>query len=436
MRQQELIVYRNFEDGQLLTDMAYVCEHYRDSRIRSAAYTGAAPDGVDVTALFYQCIHALIELAGNYGFHGNLWHCYLANLLVNNENSYSMGCEGRGEIAGTINAAALHDIVIFKEFYDFDFEPVMELLNVPEFSLIQHYESSMQESRVYNKRICRRICELAEAFCHDSTPEEMKDTLTQFYREYGVGKFGLHKSFRIREDAQGVHIVPILNIAHVRLDDLVGYEIPKQKLIDNTEAFVSGRRANNCLLFGDAGTGKSSCIKAIANEYYDRGLRIIEVYRHQFQDLNDTIAQIKNRNYKFIIYMDDLSFEDFETEYKYLKAVIEGGLERRPDNVLIYATSNRRHLIRENYSDKEDIREDMHKSDTVQEKLSLAARFGVTIYFGSPTPKQFQEIVLALAERNHITMPEKKLLEEANKWELTHGGLSGRTAQQFIDYLL
>ena len=220
------------------------------------------------------------------------------------------------------------------------------------------------------------------------------------------------------------------------MDDLVGYEIPKQKLRDNTVAFVEGKKANNCLLFGDAGTGKSSCIKAIANEYYDRGLRIIEVYKHQFQDLNDVITQIKNRNYKFIIYMDDLSFEEFEIEYKYLKAVIEGGLERKPENVLIYATSNRRHLIRENYKDKEEIREDMHTSDTVQEKLSLVARFGVTIYFGKPDKKQFQNIVKVLAERYGVQMPEDELLLEANKWELTHGGLSGRTAQQFIDYLL
>lgn len=122
--------------------------------------------------------------------------------------------------------------------------------------------------------------------------------------------------------------MPITNIAHVKLDDLVGYELAKQKLIDNTEAFVNGKQANNCLLYGDAGTGKSTSIKAIANQYYDRGLRLIEVYKHQFCDLNDVIAQIKNRNYKFIIYMDDLSFEEFEIEYKYLKAVIEGGLEK------------------------------------------------------------------------------------------------------------
>ncbi len=426
MREQELIVYRDFEDGELLYDMAWLMEHYNDE------YYNAE----DLAALLYECIHKLIELAGNYGFHGNLWHCYLANLLVNNENSYSCGCEIRGAIEGSINKAALHDIVIFKEFYDFDFAPMMETLQVEEWSIIEDYASSKQESKVYNTRICARICELAQHFKADNTPEEMKDTLTHFYKEYGVGKFGLHKSFRIVHDEAGVHIEPILNIAHVYMDDLVGYEIPKKKLIDNTEAFVAGRKANNCLLFGDAGTGKSSSIKAIANEYYEKGLRIIEIYKHQFQDLNACISQIKNRNYKFIIYMDDLSFEEFEIEYKYLKAVIEGGLEKKPANVLIYATSNRRHLIRENYSDKEEIRQDMHTSDTVQEKLSLVSRFGVTIYFGSPNKREFQNIVTVLAKRYGVTMEEEKLLAEANKWELAHGGLSGRTAQQFIDYIL
>ena len=434
MREQELLLYRDFENDQLLYDMAFLMTNYEDE------YYNAE----DLRALFYQCMHQLLELAGNFGFHGNLWHCYLANILVSCENSYSKGCEIRGAIQGSINDAALHDIVIFKEFYDYDFKPMMEALRVPEFSLIQSYVASSEESKVYNRRICARICELAEHFCENRTPQEMKDTLTEFYKEYGVGKFGLHKSFRIAHEESGegnsegsrVQVNPILNIAHVKLDDLVGYEIPKQKLIENTEAFVSGRKANNCLLFGDAGTGKSSCIKAIANEYYDRGLRVIEVYKHQFQDLNDVIAQIKNRNYKFIIYMDDLSFEDFEIEYKYLKAVIEGGLEKKPQNVLIYATSNRRHLIRENYGDRPEIREDMHTGDTVQEKLSLVSRFGVTIYFGAPTKKEFQQIVRELAKREGITMPEEELLLEANKWELAHGGLSGRTAQQFIDHLL
>ena len=150
------------------------------------------------------------------------------------------------------------------------------------------------------------------------------------------------------------------------------------------------------------------------------------------------IAQIKNRNYYFIIYMDDLSFEEFETEYKYLKAVIEGGVERRPDNVLIYATSNRRHLIRENWSDRSDMETsgDLHRSDTMQEKLSLFNRFGVTIQFGRPTKREYNEIVKVLAGRQLADRyTEEELLARANQWEISHGGVSGRTAQQLIDYL-
>lgn len=220
------------------------------------------------------------------------------------------------------------------------------------------------------------------------------------------------------------------------LKDLIGYDIQKKKITDNTEAFLAGSKANNVLLFGDSGTGKSSCIKAILNEYYDDGLRMIEIYKHQFKDLSAIINQVKDRNYKFIIYMDDLSFEEFEIEYKFLKAVIEGGLEKRPDNVLIYATSNRRHLVREKYSDKEERDDDLHTRDTVAEKLSLSARFGVSVYFGSPDKKLFNEIVKGLAQKNNIKVDENTLLMEANKWELSHGGLSGRTAEQFISYMV
>lgn len=422
MREEELIVYKEIEGGQILTDMVWLMGRYRSGDPK------ARP-------LFYECMHGLLEMAATHGFSGNLWHCYLTNLLVNNENSYSIACEIRGEVQGSINQFVLHDISIFKEFYDFDFTEMTEVLKAPEFGMVIDYESTDQGSKVYSTKIRDQICQLAKRFAVCESVLEMKAVLTDFYKQYGVGKFGLHKAFRVVHTDKGAQIEPIRNISHVQLDDLIGYEIPKKKLTDNTEAFVAGRKANNCLLFGDAGTGKSTSIKAIANEYYDRGIRIIEVYKHQFQDINDVIAQVKNRNYKFIIYMDDLSFEEFETEYKYLKAVIEGGLEKKPDNVLIYATSNRRHLIRENYEDKEGRREDMHASDTVQEKLSLVYRFGVTIFFCGPDKKQYGEIVKRLAERYGIAVEEEELLAAAGKWELAHGGLSGRTAQQFIDYL-
>ena len=240
----------------------------------------------------------------------------------------------------------------------------------------------------------------------------------------------------MNENSGRAVIEPITRVEHIGLEDLVGYEMQKAKLIENTEAFIEGRAANNVLLFGDSGTGKSSSIKAILNKYYDRGLRMIEVYKHQFRSLSDVLEQIKDRNYKFIIYMDDLSFEEYEIEYKYLKAIIEGGLGIKPQNVLIYATSNRRHLIREKFSDKRELDDELHVNDTVQEKLSLVARFGVTIYYGSPDKKEFQKIVKVLADKYHVEIPEEELYLEANKWELSHGGLSGRTAAQFITHLL
>ena len=425
MRIDELIVYKIDKDEHILHDMSYIMDSFEKKE--------QVEDRTELKDIFYGCMQKLIELAGNHGFYGNLWHCYLTNILVNNENSYSRSTEIVGAVEGSINDAVLHDISIFKELFDYNFEELVLWLNIDGFEIVEHYDAGIASSKVYNQRIKERICTLAERFDKNNTPDEMKDTLTEFYKEYGVGRFGLHKAFRVEERSQETAIVPILNIAHVKLDDLVGYELAKKKLIDNTEAFVAGKKANNCLLFGDAGTGKSSSIKAIANAYYDRGLRVIEIYKHQFKMLNDVIAQIKNRNYKFIIYMDDLSFEDFEVEYKYLKAVIEGGLEKKPSNVLIYATSNRRHIVNETISEREN---NMHISDTMQEKLSLVARFGVTIYFGAPDKKEYQNIVRVLAERNNLNISDEELMAEANKWEMSHGGFSGRSAQQFIDYLL
>lgn len=428
-RIQECILYRNFQNGEILQKMTVLmnnCESGTDEREKQEE-------------IFFSCVNGLVEMAGAYGFSGNLWHDYLTVLLVNHENAFSTACEIRGRVEGSINPLALHDFAIFKELYDFDLCMFDRLFGTSCCEIICDYQNIDGSGKMFNSRIRDRIVSLSKNLAEAGTIEEFMEDMVQFYKDFGVGKLGLHKAFRVAHDDNGkVIIEPVTRIAHVQLEDLVGYEIPKKKLIENTEAFVRGRKANNCLLFGDAGTGKSSSIKGILNRYYDEGLRIIEVYKHQFQDLNDVIAQIKNRNYRFIIYMDDLSFEEFEIEYKYLKAVIEGGLEKKPDNILIYATSNRRHLVRERSGDKLELmdQDDLHSSDTVQEKLSLVYRFGVRIYFGAPDKKEFQNIVRVLAQRHGITMPDEELMLEANRWELSHGGLTGRTAQQFIDYLL
>ena len=428
-RVKECVLYRGFEHGDILDKMTALMDASERSAVNAS----------EMKEEFYECVNGLIEIAGSYGFTGNLWHDYLTLLLVNHENAFSMASEIRGAIEGSINQLALHDFAIFKELYDFDLTVLDKLFHTSCCSILCNYEAPQDTGKMFNKRIRDRICDMSKTLAVAKDTNEFMADMVQFYKDFGVGKLGLHKAFRIDHDQNGrAVIVPVTRIAHVQLEDLVGYEIPKQKLVENTEAFVRGRKANNCLLFGDAGTGKSSSIKGILNQYYDQGLRIIEAYKHQFQDLNEVIAQIKNRNYRFIIYMDDLSFEEFEIEYKYLKAVIEGGLEKKPDNVLIYATSNRRNLVRERAADKLEIadEDDLHSSDTVQEKLSLVYRFGVRIYFGKPDKKQFQEIVRTLAARYGVTMPEDELLLKANQWELSHGGLTGRAAQQFIDYIV
>ena len=428
MRTNQLMLYKHMEHGELLKDISFLMENCENDYYNKD----------DLVSLLFDCLNELLELTASHGFEGNLWQNYLTFLLANHENAYSTACEVVGEVNGSVNQVALHDFAIFLELFAYDFGVIEKALDVSFVSMINNYENVKGHGKVFNQRIRDSICALSTNLAKCENAETFKATLTQFYKEFGVGKLGLHKAFRVEHTEEGAEIVPITKISHVHLDDLVGYEIAKQKLIENTEAFVEGRRANNCLLFGDAGTGKSSSIKAILNKYYDQGLRMIEVYKHQFQDLNDIIAQVKNRNYKFIIYMDDLSFEEFEIEYKYLKAVIEGGLEIKPDNVLIYATSNRRHLIRETWSDRSDMSKDeLHRSDTMQEKLSLVARFGISIGFFSPNQKEFFGIVKGLASKYpEIMLTEDELLQKANAWEIAHGGKSGRTAQQFITYLL
>ena len=385
----------------------------------------------------YICVNKLIEVTDTYGLEGNLYHSFLTFLLVNNENAFSMSCEKIGDREGSINSIAKNDLEIFKGLFDVDLCKLDEAIGVKCFSFLVDYKHRDGNSKVFNRRVRDSICSLAGELAKAVDVEEFYNKLVTFYKETGVGKLGLNKAFRIEmnENDKAV-LMPVTSIEHVYLDDLVGYEIQKKKLIDNTEDFVSGRPSNNALLYGDSGTGKSSSIKAILNEYYDRGLRMIEVYKHQFKELSKIIEQVKDRNYKFIVYMDDLSFEDYEIEYKYLKAIIEGGLSKKPNNVLIYATSNRRHLVREKWQDKEDRDQDLHTNDTVQEKLSLVNRFGVTICYQKPNKKEFQEIIRVLAKRHGIVMDENELLLKANAWELSHGGISGRTAQQFINYIV
>lgn len=431
----KLVIYRDLGDDCLLFQLSDIIREH-DSVVRNNQDNIFEKE--KITSQVYLLINRLLELATNYGFNRNLWHNYLAYLLTTAENPFSITCEKVGAKEGTVNAFAKNDFKIFKALFDYDFSSLEQELGIHCFTVICNYNAIEKNSSRYNKNVSEKVQFLSACIENAKDEEEIFTYVTSFYKEYGVGTFGLNKAFRIQKDQQGPKIVPITNTQDILLNDLVGYEIQKKKLVDNTKAFVEGKKANNVLLFGDSGTGKSTSVKAILNEFYKDGLRMIEIYKHQFEDLSAVIAKIKNRNYKFIIYMDDLSFEEFEIEYKYLKAVIEGGLEIKPDNVLIYATSNRRHLIRETWNDRSDIEttEELHRSDTMQEKLSLVARFGISINFSAPMQKEYLHIVSQLASRQgNINLTEEQLYAEANKWELSHGGMSGRTAQQFINYL-
>ena len=386
----------------------------------------------------YTQVKRILDLATTYGFDENLWQNYLTFLLVTNENSFTLTAERRGAGEGSVNHFAKNDFRIFLKLFRFDFSEIENALGIDCFTTLTNYTAISKSEKSYYRSVSEKVQILSKKLANAADENEFFNLITEFYRLYGVGMFGLNRAFRIRNNGNKVEFLPINNTDKIMLSDMVGYEIQKKALTENTEAFLRGIPANNALLYGDAGTGKSSSVKALINEYYDSGLRMIEIYKHQFRDLSEIIATVKNRNYRFIIFIDDLSFEENELEYKFLKAVIEGGVETRPDNILIYATSNRRHLIKETWNDRNDMEYEgeLHRSDTMEEKLSLAARFGVAINFNAPSRQLFHDIVRELAKRRpNIKINESELIALANRWELRHGGISGRTAQQFINYI-
>ena len=423
-----LLLYSDLGEDAILTRLAGIFRNLDAGRY----------DRDEAVAQIHAQIKRLLDLATDCGFDQNLWQCYLTWLLMTNENSFTRTCERTGVQEGSVNHFAKSDFAVFYRLFHFDFSKVEQQLGIDCFSTICRYQAIPKRERMYNRDVSQQVQGLRRKLAGAADGGEMFRLTTDYYRQYGYGVFAMNRAFRItRQSGQPVTFLPISNVDHVMLSDLLGYEKQKQELRRNTEAFLEGRSANNVLLYGDAGTGKSTSVKALINEYFDRGLRMIEIYKHQFGDLSAILAQVKNRNYRFIIFIDDLSFEENEVEYKFLKAVIEGGVETRPDNVLIYATSNRRHLIRETWNDRTDMEHhgDIHRSDTVEEKLSLAARFGVSINFNAPTPGEYQDIVRALARRAGVTLSDRELLVQANAWEVRHGGFSGRTARQFVNYL-
>lgn len=367
----------------------------------------------------------LVSTAAKEGWQGNLWHCCLTQALAKSENPFSLACERRPAPADSLWELALEDMELFYSLFALE-------LNEGPWELLRRF-------RVDRAREDGQRMKLTETLEKAATPRAMLEGLCAFYRDRGVGLLGLGQVFRAEEKAGGARLFPVEDRPDVRLNDLVGYEKQKEQLRNNTLAFLKGGRGNNVLLYGDAGTGKSTSIQAIVNEYAPEGLRLIEVYKDQYELIPDILRQVKGRNYRFILFLDDLSFEEQETSYKYLKAVMEGGAEAAPENVRIYATSNRRHLVREMWNDRTDMEHDgdIHRSDTMEEKLSLASRFGLQIFYPAPTFEEYQGIVSALALRGGAgsKLTPAQLRAAAATWQVRSGSRSGRTARQFIDAL-
>ncbi len=369
-------------------------------------------------------VSKMLILSERYDLHGHLFQSLLTYLLAWHENVFTLSLERKMYINEHLKQVIIHDLETIYSLYHYDFSTLSPLYK----DLFMDYPHSKP---IINQEIYHLLSDLQTSLANATSVEDFYNVLYQHYNQYGVGKYGLNKAFRYHEN----EIIPIDHIGNNTLDQLIGGESQKERLRANTEAFLQGKKANNVLLYGDSGTGKSTSIKALLNEYYKDGLRMVEVYKHQFIALPQIINELQNRNYRFIIFMDDLSFEEFEVEYKYLKAVIEGGLEKKPENVLIYATSNRRHLIKETWNDRAHD-EEINNNDAKQEKLSLVSRFGVKIMYIHPDKQHYLDIVDGLADSYGLQMDKEKLHALAMEWEIRNGGFSGRNAKQFLHTLL
>ncbi|MQL52563.1 DUF815 domain-containing protein [Desulfofundulus thermobenzoicus] len=260
------------------------------------------------------------------------------------------------------------------------------------------------------------------------------DELARYYHRVGWGVFSRYVAFRWQKSPGGGGVLAgIASPDPVRLEELIGLDREKKVILENTEHFLTGLPANNMILYGDRGTGKSSTVKALLNAFACRGLRLVEMAKADLGDFPLLTRQLANQTQKFIIFVDDLSFDETEPEYRALKPVLEGGLEVRPGNVLIYATSNRRHLVKESFSERQG--DEVHARDSMEEKLALADRFGITVTFPAPDQEGYLRIVEGLAEQRGLEIDRDELRKMALHWEMWHNGRSGRTARQFVDYL-
>src|ERR687889_779730 len=349
------------------------------------------------------------------------WQSHLVGRVLDDENAFSLGAE-RGEISTSVLGQAGRDLRTLREMFALDASTVLGRVEsaVPDLAGIWVPWTNPEPVGDSPRRTIARTL---------SAAEDWGELLAGHYARHGAGPYGHHRAFLWREG----RLLAVSRPDPVSLAELVAYEREREPLIRNTERYLAGLPAHHALLYGLPGTGKSSTVKAIMNEYADLGLRLVEVKKEDLAELQVVLEVLGGRGPRFVLFVDDLSFEEHEVEYKALKALLEGSVEEPPENVRLYATSNRRNLIRETFSERDA--DDVHARDTMQEKLSLAARFGLRLTFPSPDQERYLEIVAGLARERGLTIPAEHLQERALLWDRSHAGRSGRTARQFVDEL-
>ncbi|MBP7401217.1 MAG: ATP-binding protein [Clostridia bacterium] len=364
-------------------------------------------------------VRRLAAFAEEDGIRGNAWHAYLCRLLAGDDNVFSRTVELTGRCGPSLERLARMDLQTLEELE----------AEVP--GILARYEPSVpaDDAAGEGRSPCAAawtasIRGMAAALPQD--PDRLYEALVGHLRTLGRGLSARYSALAWTDGLTGV-----ADTDRITLDELVGIDNQKRTLVENTERFLQGAGANNVLLFGDSGTGKSSCVKALVNRYQTDGLRLVEMTKHQLGELEKVLAILAASRHRYIVFLDDLSFEEGELGYKRLKAALEGKAAVTPENVLFYATSNRRHLIRESWADRAAGDEEVHMSDTMQEKLSLSDRFGLRVVFPSPSQDTYLAIVESYLLRMGIPFSDA-LRARAIQWELTYNGRSGRTARQFV----
>lgn len=354
------------------------------------------------------------------------WQSHLVGRLLDHENPFSLGAE-RGALGVAVLDQARRDLGTLRSLFGLDARPLLGAVEerVPGLAGIWVPWTDPEYERDDSPRGA-----LARKLAAAEDWDDRAETLADHFACHGAGDFGRHRAFRW----EGGGLRAVRDPDPIRLEGLVAYEREREPLVENTRRLLAGLPAHNALLYGQPGTGKSSTVKALLNEYADRGLRLVEVGKEDLGSLPRVLGLLRGRGPRFILFVDDLSFEEHEVEYKALKALLEGTVEEPPENVRVYATSNRRNLVRESFSER-DGTDDVHARDTVQEKQSLAARFGLRVTFPAPDQKRYLEIVAGLARERGLELPEQELRERALLWDRWHAGRSGRTARQFVDEL-